>query len=170
VAISATPGRSMIRIMASGHVAAAFAPETVLAEVDGIPIVFAGLLATATGVFLQLFCRRNGVTEALDDEYRLAFEKWQSHAAAARERGEQPTGSPKQPGELLLHVPLILEDDLGTKYQLAEASAAGTGTEWEGSYRFKPAVPRAVSTLTVTIDNDDRRAHSLSLWGAKREL
>lgn len=149
--------------MGTGHTAAAFAPETRFAEVDGIPLVFGGLLATATGVFIHMYCAPNEATEALDADYRAAFEAWKAEAAAARDREERPPDAPWQPGTMLHKLPLILNDDLGTQYRKIRSQSAGSGTEWEVNWRFTPAVPKNAQYLTVALDTDDCRNEGMTL-------
>ncbi len=143
--------------------AAAFAPEAVLGEVDGICVVFGALLATSTGVVIYLYAPRNEVTDALDASYETAFQDWASQADPAMRQGERHADPPQQPPTVLMNIPLVLSDDVRTPYRCSQKAAGGTGTEWEATWRFQPAIAKRATRLTVAIETDDCRAQACAL-------
>jgi hypothetical protein len=48
-----------------------------------------------------------------------------------------------------------LTDDLGTGFRWSAGNAGGSGTEMLCEWSFEPAMPVAVSALTVTITSTD---------------
>ena len=149
--------------MSEAHVGKAFAPEAFLGILNGIPIVATSVHCTATGVVVDLRCRENDVTRALDAEYEAAFDAWVPQARLAEKRGVRPVDPPEQPGEFLMNIPLRLTDDVGTPYRASSKQAAGTGTEWEGRWTYKPAVPAAARRLTLALDLADWSDHARTL-------
>lgn len=149
--------------MSGDYVTAAFSPDAVLGEVGGVPVVLEAVVLRASGVLIFLAARRNLVTAELDANYRSAFEAWAENARLVRERGGDPPHPPDQPGAMLAKLGLVVRDDIGTSYRWAGTSSAGTGTEWEATWRFQPAVPRQARLLTILINDADGRTYAESL-------
>lgn len=50
---------------------------------------------------------------------------------------------------LFEHCEVDIEDDRGTRYELAMHSAGGTGTEWRGLWMYKGRPPHGAASMQV---------------------
>lgn len=142
--------------------AAAFSPDVLIGEHQGVPIRLEAVVLRRSGVLVFLAACRNHITDQLDAAYRDAFAEWAEQVKAARERGEEPPRPPDEPGGLM-QMRLAIQDDTGTAYQWAGSLSGGSGTEWEAIRRFQPAVPTVARTLTVAIDSDESRQQAFTV-------
>jgi hypothetical protein len=85
-----------------------------LGAADGIEIVLDAVECKADRVTVRFHGRASALTERLDASYRAAFAAWEPLAIAAKQRGERAPDPPRQPGEMLNDVALIVSDDAGT--------------------------------------------------------
>ncbi len=143
--------------------AAAFSPDVLIGEHQGVPVMLEAVVLRRSGVLVFLAACRNHITDQLDAAWREAFEQWAERAKAARECGEEPPLPPEQPGSALREIPLVIGDDAGTTYRWAGTSSAGNKTEWEASWKFQPAVPAAARALTIVIDTDECRQQAFAV-------
>lgn len=142
--------------------AAAFSPDVLIGEHQGVPVMLETVVLRMSGVLVFCAGCRNHITEQLDAAWREAFEHWKERAKAARERGEEPPRPPEQPGSALAEIPLVIRDDAGTTYRRAGTQWGGNKTEWEAFWKFQPAVPAAARELTVVIDTDECRQQAFT--------
>ena len=55
------------------------------------------------------------------------------------------------PADRLAQLAVAVDDDLGTAYGMRVAEFGGTGSEWSGSYSFRPRPPAGVERLRLTV-------------------
>ncbi|MBT0768757.1 hypothetical protein KIH74_07460 [Kineosporia sp. J2-2] len=111
---------------------------------DGLTVRFTGVTVD-TEIMVRTDIADSPRRQALDTEYRAAFEAWAEHA---HESDDDP---PPQPGTRLFALAVEVHDDLGTTYTGNGARAGGTNTEWEGSHVFVPPPPSGTRRLDVTL-------------------
>jgi len=132
-----------------------------------VPLVFrsGAVLAEAAGTDVHLLTveawdKRVVVrmAGAVNDMIRAELAGYETQMAAWHER--RLAGSdewpPKLPGELIFQeLTVRLTDDLGTEFAWSSGSSGGSGTEMLCEWSFKPGMPAAASTLTVTVTSAD---------------
>jgi hypothetical protein len=129
--------------------------------------VLEALVLRSSGVLVLLTARQNEVTDQLLMRWNEHFERvgdW-----SRRRPGVAPVDLadlPREPGAAVFEdLPVCIEDDLGTDYQWRGSQSAGTGTPWDSTRWFAPAVPAAATKLSVFIATDETRhlAHRVRL-------
>jgi hypothetical protein len=126
-------------------------PDDELGEVEGVTLVWDSVEVRDGVPVIRLSGVRSALTDRLDAEFHEAMEAWGDVVREAVRRGERPSEPPPQPGERLELVEVSVTDDVGTQYVVQSRAVAGSGTEWEGEWRFGPAVPREATQLTVRV-------------------
>ncbi|NHC15036.1 hypothetical protein [Motilibacter deserti] len=124
--------------------------------VEGSTVEFEGLelrlVSVAVDNFVTLELEGVGPLAA---ERRSAYEaEWRAWTETGAQTGEAP---PSWPAEVLAQVPLTVNDDRGTQYQLNSGEAGGTGTPWRYLARFRPAPPSTVRELVVSVAGFEHR-------------
>ncbi len=130
---------------------AAWAPEAPLLEVDGVPVLLSALVSTPTSVVIHLYAAPNEVTDALEAAHASALAAWSS-------QGGRKLGWAPDPPDLSLfrEIDLLLTDDVGTPYRQVGRQWTATA-RWETVRRFRPALPKQASSVTVAIDTERGR-------------
>jgi hypothetical protein len=133
--------------------------------VDGVALVLDSVELIEGCPVVKLAGVRNARTRALDAEHDRALEAWAQQVRRAARDGEPTPAPPAQPGELLRAVAVSVQDDAGTTYTLRGTAFGGTGTEWDGVWRFHPTVPAHAKQLVIRLEAPDAEAseHSLLL-------
>jgi hypothetical protein len=147
-------------------VQAALVPEHVMGVVEDVPVVLGAVLALRTGVLLYVYGLETDRTREADASFARAMETWQ---AALKGRRQPATRPPEHPGtRFAIELEFDLRDDRGTAYEMRGMSAGGSGTEWQATARFAPAIPTGATTLTVKLRGAVESPSPLTLGVAER--
>lgn len=136
-------------------------PNAVLGEVEGLSVILDTVARRVADVVVTLRCQQDERTAALDEAHGTSWAAWQALA----ESGPAASEPPEMPGRFMMEIPVVVSDDLGTRYTLHGRTGPGTGSEWKASMRFYPPVPAEARTLMVSlaVPGGDPRAQSLTL-------
>ena len=112
-------------------------------EMDGLQVqVTAVVVDDEVAVHLQF--ADDDRRRALEAEFLLLRDEALTRAVAS---GAEP---PPDPAQSLAVVTLKLTDDLGTEYRRSAGAFGGSGTEFQGSWSFRPGPPVQARRLRVT--------------------
>jgi len=96
------------------HAGEQLSPNAALGEFDGMSIILWSVTRGEADVAISLRCQKDERTAALDEAYATAITAWEKDARGNR----HPPPPPGMPGESLMDVPVVLGDDLGTRYAI----------------------------------------------------
>ncbi|WP_436533611.1 hypothetical protein [Actinoplanes sp. HUAS TT8] len=111
----------------------------VVGEAGGVRALLVKV-ALANHVEVTLDAEDSPAARATADERRAAWLAW----------AEQPGGDPPSwPGEVFMHFPIAVTDDLGTVYRFTTGAGGGEDTPWRSHRNFLPVPPPQARRLTI---------------------
>jgi len=128
-------------------------PLVPLVDIEGITLVLITVEIWTNDVQLRAAAVQTSETDRRDAQHEQALRAWiqrnQGQPRPHRPRLEHPPLSPAT--QWLGDLRPVLNDDVGTDYEVRTRGSGGTGTEWHWDATMRPGTPAEATVLGVQL-------------------
>jgi hypothetical protein len=118
-----------------------------IVAVDGTDVVLLTVEAWPMRIRVRLTALPDAMTDRLDADYAARMLEWQQRGV---ERPDEDF--PEMPGSAFFgRLRFSLRDAAGTPYAMEGGQSAGSGSEWETSWQFRPGLPVGLDEIEVVV-------------------
>ncbi len=116
-------------------------PIVPVVVVDGRQVALVTVEDWPSRVRLRLAIIQDESTDALDEQFRGL------RRTAHDQRFEDLPDMPAQ--AIFNEIEWVLKDKAATQYQMESGSVAGSGSEWEADWLFRPGIPAEITEIEI---------------------